>query len=127
MFKKRSWLKSVILGYCPRCRKGKMYQNQNPYLLDNVYDMKKNCTSCSLKFKMEPSFFYGAMYVSYGMSVSLSILIFILSYILFQTTLIGSLVAIAITLIVLAPFLMRISRNLWINMFINYNVNTKKK
>jgi len=127
MINKKNWLQSIISGSCPRCRKGKMYQIQNPYRLGTVYDMKEICTSCSLKFKIEPSFFYGAMYVSYSLGVALGLATFVLSYFLFETTLIGSLIAIAITLIVLAPLLMRISRNIWINMFINYNVDTNKK
>jgi len=126
MVNKKSWLHNIILGTCPRCRKGKMYQIQNPFRLRTVYNMKETCTSCSLKFKIEPSFFYGAMYVSYGLGVALGIAVFVLSYILLETTLIGSFVAIVITLLVLAPLLMRISRNIWINLFIDYNNNAKK-
>jgi len=126
MVNKKSWLHNIVLGTCPRCRKGKMYQIQNPFRLGTVYDMKETCTSCSLKFKIEPSFFYGAMYVSYGLGVALGVAVFVVSYFLFGSTLIGSFVAIVLTLLVLAPLLMRISRNIWINLFIDYNSDTNK-
>jgi len=126
MVNKKSWLHNIVLGTCPRCRNGKMYQIQNPFRLGTVYDMKETCTSCSLKFKIEPSFFYGAMYVSYGLGVALGVAVFVMSYFLFGSTLIGSFVAIVLTLLVLAPLLMRISRNIWINLFIDYNSDTNK-
>ncbi len=118
---KRNWIHSLLIGSCPRCRQGAMYALQNPYRLGRVYDMKNNCEHCHLKFKIEPSFFYGAMYVSYGLGVALGIALFIISYYLFRTTPFGSFITIVIALIVLAPLIMRISRNIWISLFVKYN------
>ena len=68
---------------------------------------------------IEPSFFYGAMYVSYALTVGLAVAIFIISYVL-CLGLIGSFIAIFIVLIALIPLTMRISRLLYINMFVHY-------
>ena len=68
---------------------------------------------------IEPSFFYGAMYVSYALTVGLAVAIFIISYVL-GLGLIGSFIAIFIVLIALIPLTMRISRLLYINMFVHY-------
>ena len=68
---------------------------------------------------IEPSFFYGAMYVSYALTVGLAVAIFIISY-LVGLGLIGSFIAIFIVLIALIPLTMRISRLLYINMFVHY-------
>ena len=72
---------------------------------------------------MEPSFFYGAMYVNYGITVALSIIVFLISKLLFNLTLLQSFLAIIIALIVLAPVNLRLSRILWINMFVSYRKN----
>jgi hypothetical protein len=45
--------------------------------------MHDNCSHCGLKYQIEPSFFYGAMYVSYGLNVAVGIAAFIISFIIF--------------------------------------------
>jgi high-affinity Fe2+/Pb2+ permease len=69
---------------------------------------------------IEPSFFYGAMYVSYGLTVAIAVAVFIICY-LFGLSLVTSFVAIVITLIVMTPILMRLSRLLYINMFVHFD------
>lgn len=118
---KGSWLYSLLVGTCPRCRQGSMYKTKNPYFFRSVYLMKERCSHCGLKFKIEPSFFYGAMYVSYGLGVALGVTDFIISYYFLGITLLGSFISIVIVLIALAPVIMRLSRNIWISMFINYD------
>ena len=68
---------------------------------------------------IEPSFFYGAMYVSYALTVALAVAIFVIGY-LFSLSLITSLIAILMILYGLTPLTMRISRLLYINMFVHY-------
>tara|TARA_B110000971_G_scaffold221961_1_gene271950 strand:+ start:10841 stop:11077 length:237 start_codon:yes stop_codon:yes gene_type:complete len=76
---------------------------------------------------MEPSFFYGAMYVNYGITVTLSISVFLLSKLFFNATLLQCFAAIIITLLLLAPFNLRLSRIIWINMFVSFNKTSIKK
>jgi len=68
---------------------------------------------------IEPSFFYGAMYVSYALTVALAVAIFIISY-LIGLDLIQSFIAILVILITLTPLTMRVSRLVYINMFVHY-------
>ena len=68
---------------------------------------------------IEPSFFYGAMYVSYALTVALAVAIFVIGYLL-GLGLIGSFVAIFVILLAMTPLIMRISRLLYINMFVHY-------
>ena len=79
----------------------------------------ENCESCGLKYMIEPSFFYGAMYVSYGLTVGLAVAIFVISHLL-GLGLISSFIAIFIVLIGLTPLTMRVSRLIYINMFVHY-------
>jgi len=73
----------------------------------------------------EPSFYYGAMYVNYGLSVGVAIITFIISYLGFGLTLKQSFIPILIAIIATAPFVVRWSRIIWINIFVHYNPNSK--
>ncbi|KOP39678.1 DUF983 domain-containing protein [Flavobacterium sp. WLB] len=121
MLKKGSKLNSILTGSCPKCQKESMYSDKNPLHLTKVLKMNDNCGHCGLKYQIEPSFFYGAMYVSYGLNVAVGIAAFIVSFVFFGASIGESFIAIVITLIVLFPFVLRLSRNLYINMFISYD------
>ena len=72
---------------------------------------------------MEPSFFYGSMYVSYGVGVAFAVAAFIISYLFIGTSLTTAFWAIVGTLVVFMPVIMRLSRNIWINFFMSYDPN----
>lgn len=127
MLKKGSKLYSILTGTCPRCHEESMYINKNPYNLSQVYKMHEKCSHCGLHYKIEPSFFYGAMYVSYGLGVAFSIAAFIISYTFIGTSLKVSFYAIIGTLIIFMPIIMRLSRNIWINFFISYKKDWREK
>jgi hypothetical protein len=76
---------------------------------------------------MEPSFFYGAMYVSYGLSIAFGVAAFIISNVFIGLGLIDSFIAIVITLILTYPLILRLSRNIWINLFIHFDKDWKNK
>jgi len=127
MLKKGNKLYSILTGTCPRCNKENMYLDKNPYHLGKIYKMNERCSSCGLKYKMEPSFFYGAMYVSYGLGIAFAVAAFVISKLLVGSTLINSFIAIIGTLVVFMPLIMRLSRNIWINMFVSYDSNATKQ
>ncbi|MBF4518699.1 DUF983 domain-containing protein [Flavobacterium sp. ANB] len=127
MLKKGSKLNSILTGSCPKCQNESMYSDKNPLHLTKVLKMNENCSHCGLKYQIEPSFFYGAMYVSYGLNVAVGIAAFIVSFVFFKTTIEQSFIAIVISLIVLFPFVLRLSRNLYINMFVSYDPTAGQK
>ena len=120
-FLKGSKLYSVFTGTCPVCQKGEMYVEKNPYKFSKILKMHDRCSHCSTKFKMEPSFFYGAMYVSYGVGTAIAIATFIFTYIFLGLDRHYTFISIIIVLVLTFPFIIRISRNIWINMFMSYN------
>jgi uncharacterized protein (DUF983 family) len=126
MLKKGSKLNSILTGSCPKCQEESMYLDQNPYNLGNIYKMHEKCSHCGTKYSIEPSFFYGAMYVSYGLGVAFAVAAFIISFVFFGSTLMTSFIAIVITLIIMMPVIMRLARNIWINMFISFDKNYKE-
>ena len=123
MLKKGSKLYSILTGTCPKCHEESMYCEKNPYKLRSIYKMHETCSHCETKYMIEPSFFYGAMYVSYGVTVAIGVAIFVtLNLILgfdVKTTFIG----IGVGLVALMPITARLARNIYINMFISYDKN----
>ena len=118
-------LYSILTGTCPKCQNESMYLDKNPLHLNKILKMHDNCSHCGLKYQIEPSFFYGAMYVSYGLNVAVGIAAFIISFIIFGYSLKVAFITIIIILMLLFPFVLRWSRNIYINMFVSYDPNTK--
>jgi uncharacterized protein (DUF983 family) len=123
MLSKESKLYSVILQKCPRCHEGDMFSH--PALSTKFMEMHKNCPRCGFDFIQEPSYYFGAMYFSYGFQVMVFVAVyFILRYTIDPGTwtyvtwmIIGSLL--------ILPFNYRMSRAAWINLFISYEKKEK--
>tara|TARA_R110000868_G_scaffold82265_1_gene232354 strand:- start:5206 stop:5598 length:393 start_codon:yes stop_codon:yes gene_type:complete len=126
MLKKGTKLYSILTGTCPKCHEESMYKVKNPYNLSQIFKMHERCSHCNTKYKIEPSFFYGAMYVSYGVGIAFAVAAFIISFLIIGTSLKTSFIAIIGTLVLFMPIIMRGSRNIWINIFISYDPNASK-
>ena len=127
MLKKGNKLYSILTGSCPRCHEESMYLDKNPYHMSKIFKMHEKCSHCGLKYKIEPSFFYGAMYVSYGVGIAFAVAAFVIANLFLGASLIEAFIAIIITLIVFMPVIMRVSRNIWINIFIKYDAKATLK
>jgi uncharacterized protein (DUF983 family) len=127
MLKKGSKLNSILTGTCPRCQEESMYVDQNPYHLKNIYTMHEACGHCGLHYQIEPSFFYGAMYVSYGLTVAIGVAAFIMAKVVIGLSLLYSFVAIIAVLIALMPITARLSRNIYINIFVHFDKEAARK
>ncbi|NND63190.1 MAG: DUF983 domain-containing protein [Flavobacteriaceae bacterium] len=119
-FLKGTKLYSIFTGKCPVCHESKMYTQKNPYKLSETLKMHERCSNCQTKYKIEPSFFYGAMYVSYGVGIAFAVAAFVISFLLFGLDKTYAFIAIITTLVVFLPVILRLSRNIWINFFFNY-------
>lgn len=113
-------LYSIFTGLCPVCHKGEMYKQPNAYKTFKILEMHEYCSSCNLRFNMEPSFFFGAMYVSYAVGVAIAIATFIISYFFIGMDRNYTFLTITLVLVALLPLILRISRNIWINIFAEY-------
>jgi hypothetical protein len=74
---------------------------------------------------IEPSFFYGAMYINYGITVAISVAVFVIAKLGFELDLLQSFLMVLAALIFLAPINLRLARILWINMFVNFKEETE--
>lgn len=124
---KKGWkINSILTGSCPRCQEENMYVEKNPYKLSKVYTMHETCSHCHLRYEIEPSFFYGAMYVAYGVSIAFGVAIFVITKLILGLPAKTSFIALGIGILVLMPVTARIARNIYINMFVNYDKDWRK-
>ena len=115
---------------CPRCRRGHMFNNGNPWKLNKVFDMPKQCEECQQPFDIEVGFWYGTGYVSYALSVALSVASFVAWIVLIgmstkDTRFFWWLGTNIFLLVVLQPWLMRLSRVIYLYFFVKYNPDYK--
>ncbi len=118
---------SIFTGACPKCHQESMYKNRNPYVLRDVFKINEKCSHCNTRYLIEPSFFYGSMYVSYGVGIAFAVAAFIISYLFLHSSLLTAFIAIVVTMIAFGPIILRLSRNIWINLFMSYDKNLVKK
>lgn len=98
--------------------------------------MPASCPVCSEDFKREPGFYFGAAYVSYALTVALWVAVLValftfdalglISYSFFENPL-TFLISGIVSLVVLLPLLYRLSRSIWISMFVSYDPEKGKK
>lgn len=100
-----------------------MYQYKNPYIPSHTLKMNDHCSHCNTRYKIEPSFFYGAMYVSYAVGIAFAVAAFVISYLFLGTSLKTAFISIVATMVVFMPVIMRLSRNIWINFFVKYDAS----
>ena len=127
MLKKGSKLNSILTGTCPRCQEESMYLDKNLLHIQNCIKMNENCSHCGLHYQIEPSFFYGAMYVSYGLNIAIGVIAFIISFALLKTSFKTAFITIIVSIVISFPIVMRLSRNIYINMFVSFDKNASKK
>jgi uncharacterized protein (DUF983 family) len=126
---KRSAL-NLLKCKCPRCRKGDMFEDKNPWHLKNTMKMNEQCPVCGQPFNIEVGFYYGTSYVSYLLTVALSVASFIAWWLFIGFSLNDSriyywLAINAVLLIAGQPYFMRVSRTLWLAFFVGYDRNWK--
>ncbi|MGB7786710.1 MAG: DUF983 domain-containing protein [Salinimicrobium sp.] len=120
-FLKGRKLYSILTGTCPVCQEESMYKEKNPYKINKLFDMHERCSNCHTKYKMEPSFFFGAMYVSYAVGIAFAVAAFVIAYFLLNMTRLNTFITIVVVLIIFLPVIIRWSRNIWINFFFSYD------
>ena len=121
MLKKGTKLFSILKMKCPKCNKGRFYES-HPYNLKKIGEVKKECNNCNLKYDMEPGFFQGSYYVSYGLGVALFVAIFVLKILILpELAYLSTLILMVVVLLILAPLLFVLSKIIWINLFVPFD------
>lgn len=126
MLKKGTKIYSLIKNKCPKCNEGQFFEDNNILHLKNVLKMHKYCPNCGFKYEIEPGFYYGAMYVSYGLTVGAAIITFTIMWLL-GLDLLTIFIGIFVMLIAFTPITLRLSRLLYGNIFIHFDPNYKNE
>lgn len=113
-------LYSIVHNKCPKCNKGDFFVNKNPYTKDFI-KMHEKCSNCNEIFTKEVGFYYGAMYVSYGLNIALGIALFLLMVLVFNLGLLTYLFTFFGIVVASFPVIMRTSRLVYINIFVSYD------
>jgi len=120
-------LYSTVQNKCPRCHEGQVFEYNSPYRLASMFKIHKNCSHCGLKYEKEPSFFYGAMYASYALTSGWFIVWFFIDLFFLHMETIYFAIFITLSIIVLSPLTIRVSRLMWLNLFNKFDKNYQKK
>ena len=123
---KGSKLYSIIHFKCPRCHCGDFFVSSSSYNIKKLGVVKKKCDKCNLSYMKEPGFYFGAMYVSYALSVAVFIILwgFFMIFPYFSEGL--QIAIIIISIILSSPYLFSLSKIIWANFFFHYEVNSEK-
>ncbi|MFK7811592.1 MAG: DUF983 domain-containing protein [Maribacter sp.] len=121
MLGKGSKLYSILLLNCPRCHQGDFLE-ANPYKLSNFNKVKERCPKCELKYSLEPSFYTGSMYVSYGVGIATAVAVYAFTLIFRLELKLSTLfILIVVALILTGPWIAAVSKSIWANIFFKYN------
>lgn len=127
MMKKGHIFHSIFKGKCPRCHEGDFFEYSFTLNPSKITKIHKNCPHCDLKYMIEPSFFYGAMYVNYALSVAVIVTSFIIAKVFLDMEILHSFITVGIASLLMSPINLRFSRILWINLFVKYQEKYAKK
>ena len=119
---------SVFKNKCPKCHEGGYFESKNPYNFKTLGKMPDRCLSCGQSFVIENGFYVGAMFVSYAIGAAIFITLWVATSVLFPSLTYWNQVVIeAIGIVVLFPVNFWLSRLIWININIHYDVNFNQK
>jgi hypothetical protein len=125
---KPSLVGSIVKNKCSRCRKGNIFRFNNAYDFKNGMKMHDNCPECGQPLEPEVGFYYGTGFVSYGLSIAICIFSFITWVALIGISLNDNRIfwwigVNAFLLLAIQPLLMRVSRTIWLAIFVHYDRN----
>ena len=126
LISKGSKLYSILFNKCPKCHVGKFWVSDNPFknMFFSTENSCKTCENCSLNYELETGFWYGAMYVSYALSVAIMVLFWTSTNFFYPLINVFNEVLIIVTAILLvSPLNYHLSRLIWINFFVKYISN----
>lgn len=116
-----SLLTSVLTCKCPKCRKGRMFPSGNMTNPLKFHKMNERCEVCGQSFDPEPGFYFGAMFVSYGVNTALFVGVWVLLTLFVDDYSLSTLlILLGLTVIVFLPLTFQLSRSIWIAIFVPF-------
>lgn len=119
MFKKGSKLYSISKFKCPSCHEGDLFKTPLSSM-QGVYNMHDNCPKCGQDFQKEPGFYWGAMYIGYGLSSGYMLTAMVLCIFGLGLSVNQSFMAAIAGGVLIVPIIARLARAIWINIYVKY-------
>ncbi len=104
---------------CPRCRQSPLFTE--PFEISKPLEMPYACTTCGQRYEPEPGYYFGAMFISYGLSSMLLLPIALILNIYTELSVNGIMAIIIFIGAILFMRILRLSRSLWIHIMIRYD------
>lgn len=89
-----------------------------------MLEMPDKCSVCGEDFNVEPGYYTGALWISYPIVITILIPFSILQILFFNISFIVAFFISLLSLLILQPLIMRFSRAIWINLFVQYENGT---
>lgn len=129
---KKNKIVAILTGKCPRCREGEMFSQKSIWPLKSMMDMPKECAVCGQPMELETGFYFGTGYVSYALSVAFLIAFFVAYHVLIGLSIYDNSLLICLfsgigALVLCQPLMMRLSRSLYLSVFVPYDADWKNK
>lgn len=105
----------ILKEKCPSCHQGQVFDERNSWSLIKMPKMNRNCLHCDHRFEKEPGFFFGAMFVSYGLCIIESALAFLL-YLILPVSEEYLIYFLLLPILLFWPFNFRKSRLVWMHL-----------
>lgn len=117
-----SLISGILKGKCPKCRAGYLYEHKSVFPLKTTMKTVDNCSVCNQKIIKE---------YAPGMNYAVSVVIYALGFILYQiawglsfmnNSVIYAFLFSTILIVLLQPWLMRLSKTIYLYLRINFTI-----
>lgn len=94
--------------------------------------MPQTCPVCGQPLELEVGFYYGTGYVSYALTVAISVATFVAFWVLYGISIDDNSLYIwlllnIVVLVLCVPYIMRLSRAIWLSFFVKFDPQWKSK
>jgi len=118
-------IKAMWNNKCPRCRQGNIFKE--PLDFGKPLEMETTCNYCGQKTEPEPGFYYGAMFLSFGIECLVFLPGVLIAVLVYGWSIFG---AMSIMLFLFAVSFLKIlrgSRSLWLHMIVKHRPDIESK
>ncbi len=115
---KKNKLVAMLKMKCPRCHEGNMFDAP---ITEGIYKMNKECPVCNQSFELEPGFYWGAMYIGYGLSGGYMLSTVGILLLVFNWSVEAAFLLSILGGIVIFPLIARLARAIWLHIYVGYD------
>ena len=109
--------KDILGCKCPKCQKGDMFQRKDSFVSLGIPKMHQRCPNCGYKFERETGFFFGAMFVSYGLAAAQMIATFVIFWYFIGLSPLNVFLIVVFMAALLSTLNFKWSRAIWLYLF----------